>query len=362
MPFDQSRRAAILRERAADWARVALASIAREYPHMPYFVATGPGDYRTHRELHPAFYGCFDWHSCVEMHWVVVRLLRRCPDVVPAGEARAALDATLTAEHLAAEVAFFANPHHRSLERPYGWGWLLTLGHELATWDDPDGRRWAGAVAPLADLLAARLAAWLPKLTYPQRTGVHPNTAFALSRSLDYATLRAARGDGALLAAIRASATRWFAGDADYPARYEPSGADFLSPALAEAELLSRLLDPAAFPRWLERFLPGLGGGQPAALFQPAVVADPTDGQIAHLHGLNLSRAWVFTALAARLPAGDPRNAPLLAAAERHADASLPHVVGSDYMVEHWLAAYATLLLSEGDAPSGGTRGGDPIG
>lgn len=346
MPFDRAEREGVLRERAAGYLRVALECVGREYPHMPYFVATKAADYRTHREFHPAFYGAFDWHSCVEMVWVVVRLLRRFPGEPPNDEARATLDRLLTEQNLAAEVRFFADPNHRSLERPYGWGWLLTLGHELDTWDDPDGRRWASAVAPLADLLAGRLVAWLPKLTYPQRTGVHQNTAFALSRAWDFAARRAAVGEASLLAAITAAALRWFVEDADYPANYEPSGADFLSPALSEAELMSRVLDPGDLPAWLARFLPGLEDARPATLFRPAVVSDPTDGQIAHLHGLNLSRAWAFVTLAEQLPTDDQRRAVMLEAAEDHAAASLPHVVGEDYMVEHWLAAYATLLLS----------------
>jgi len=280
------------------------------------------------------------------MHWAIVRLLHRFPDAVPDAEARATLDELLTDENIATEVRFFADPNHRTLERPYGWGWLLTLAHELATWDDPDAQRWARALSPLADRLTANLVAWLPVLTYPQRTGVHPNTAFALSRAYDYARLSAERGDDALLAAIWAAATRWFLADADYPARYEPSGADFLSPALVEAELMSRLLPPAEFPGWLDRFLPGTAESRPASLFQPAAVTDTTDGQIAHLHGLNLSRGWAFTRLADALPATDARVPPLLAAAERHAAAALPAVSGSDYNVEHWLAAYATLLLS----------------
>ncbi|TCJ18348.1 DUF2891 domain-containing protein [Rubrobacter taiwanensis] len=346
MTFDRRRREEILRERAAGYVRTALANITREYPHMPYFVATGPGAYPTHRELHPAFYGCFDWHSCVEMHWVVVRLLRRFPDAVPGSEARATLDELLTAENIAAEAGFFSDPNHRALERPYGWGWLLALSYELKTWDDPDARRWAAALEPLATLLGSNLAEWLTVVTYPQRTGVHQNTAFALSRAYDYAKLRAGQGDDALLATIRAAAGRWFARDEDYPAHYEPSGADFLSPALCEAELMSRILGPSRFPGWLERFLPTLADSSPESLFRPAVVSDPTDGHIAHLHGLNLSRAWAFATLAERLPQDDVRIPPLLAAAERHAAAALPHVTGSDYMVEHWLAAYATLLLS----------------
>jgi Protein of unknown function (DUF2891) len=346
MPFDQVRRRAMLRERASAYVEVALANVTREYPHMPQFVSTAPEDYRTHREFHPAFYGSFDWHSCVEMHWAIIRLMRAFPEVVVGGEARATLDDLLTEDHLMREVEFFGNPKHRSIERPYGWGWLLTLQHELLTWNDPDAQRWASAVEPLARLLSGRLLEWLPSLTYPQRTGVHPNTAFALSRCYDYATLCAKQGDSALLTATLAAASRWFTEDANYPANYEPSGADFLSPAACEAELMSRLLEPSIFSGWLERFLPGLARSEPEALFSPAVVSDSTDGQAAHLHGLNLSRAWAFTALAARLPANDSRVAPLLEAAERHAAASLPQVAGSDYMVEHWLAAYATLLLS----------------
>ena len=343
MVFDERARTTILAERAEGYLRAALGCVTKEYPHHPWFTATGPESYRTHREYHPAFYGSFDWHSCVEMHWAIVRLLRRFPDLPSAGDARRTLDARLTPGHLETEVAFFrSNP---GFERPYGWGWLLTLHHELATWDAADGGRWAAAVAPLADLLASHLLDWMPKLTYPQRTGLHPNTAFGVSRALDHAGWRADRGDGALRDAIALAADQWFGRDADYPAHYEPSGADFLSPALCEAELMARLLPPDAFPGWLGRFLPGIAAGSPAALFHPATVSDSTDGQIAHLHGLNLSRAWGFVRLAGHLPAGDARADPLLAAAERHAAAALPHVVGGDYMTEHWLAAYATLLL-----------------
>jgi len=353
MEFAAAERLSLLRERAAAYTAVALESVTREYPVSALFVATGPGPYPTHRELHPAFFGCYDWHSCVEMEWAVVRLLRLFPEQVPAA-ARDTLNALLTPEHIAADVAYFSAPHHRSFERPYGWGWLLTLTHEVAARDDPDAARWGAALAPLADLLATNLIAWLPLLTYPQRTGLHPNTAFALSRAWDFATQRAERGDDGLLAAIQEAARRLFAGDTDYPAHYEPSGADFLSPALTEAELMSRVLSETEFAGWLGRFLPGISAARPEALFQPALVSDATDGQIAHLEGLNLSRAWAFTAIAARLPADDPRVPPLQVAAARHAEASLPHVSGGDYMTEHWLAAYATLLLSESGSPPGG--------
>lgn len=347
MAFDHETRLALLRKHAADYVDVAVRNIQREYPHMPYYIATGPGPYPSHREFHPAFFGCFDWHSCVEMYWVAIRLMRLFPDDVPDTEARDTISALLTPGHIATEIAFFTNPSHSTFERPYGWAWLLTLMHELECWrDDADAQRWAANLRPLADLLAGNLVAWLPKLSYPQRVGMHANTAFGLLRSLDFAGSQAGEGDARLRDAIHEAARRLFEHDVDYPAHYEPSGADFLSAALAEAELMSRLLGADAFPGWLSAFLPGLGDGQPVSLFAPAVVSDASDGQIAHLAGLNLSRAASFVAIAERLPGGDTRVPHLLDAAERHAAASLPSVSGSDYMVEHWLAAYATLLLS----------------
>lgn len=346
MPFEGADRLAILEARAAQYVEVSLENIVREYPVMPIFIASGPGPYPSHRALHPAFFGCFDWHSCVELHLVIVRLLRMFPDLGIAARARAQLSELLTPENIAAEIAFFSDPNHRSIERPYGWGWLLALAHDLETWDDPDGQRWAAAVRPLADLLSTNMAAWLPKMTYPQRSGVHSNSAFALTCALPEATRRAGGGDDALLGAITTAATRWFVEDTDYPAHYEPSGADFLSAGLCEAALMSRLLPGDAFETWLSRFLPGLADGRPAAIFTPAIVSDSSDGQMAHLHGLNLSRAWAFVVLADALPGGDSRREPLLRAAERHADAALPHVAGSHYMVEHWLAVYAMWLLS----------------
>ncbi len=345
MPYDRSHRLNVLRQRAANYVDAALENITREYPHVPFFIATSPESYQSHRVYHPAFYGSFDWHSCVEMHWVIARLLRLFPDDVPEDQARRTLDSLLTADNLATEAEFFSNPSHRSLERPYGSGWLLTLHHELAAWDDPDAQRWTTNLEPLVEVLIGNLVGWLRILTYPHRIGVHPNTAFGLSRCYPTAQRRAEQGDDALLTTIREVSLRWFQDDVDYPAHYEPSGADFLSPALTEAELMSRLLPPAEFPDWLGRFLPGLAESQPTRIFEPAIVADSTDGHIGHLYGLNLSRAWAFTQLAERLPEGDSRVSPLMSAAERHAAQALPHVTGSDYMIEHWLAAYATLLL-----------------
>ena len=180
MAFGPEQRLAILRDRAADYVNVALTNIVREYPVNPLFIATGPGPYPTHREMHPAFYGCFDWHSCVELHWVTVRLLKLFPDDVPAEKARATLSELLTSENIAAEIRFFSDPNHRTIELPYGWGWLFMLQHELETWDDPDGRQWAATIQPLAQQLTETMLEWLPKLTHPVRTGLHSNTAFGL--------------------------------------------------------------------------------------------------------------------------------------------------------------------------------------
>jgi hypothetical protein len=336
----------ILRARAAGFAATTLTNVRREFPNDMRSLMRRPGDF-PHRpkDIHPAFYGCLDWHSCVEMHWLLVRLLRTVPDAVPVADLRAVLDEHLTAAALTTETASF--PTHGSRARPYGWGWALTLVHELATWDDQDAQRWAANAAPLADAVTEAFLRWLPAATYPIRRGAHQNSAFGLSRALPYARLRADDGEPALLDAITGAAHRWFDADADYPGGWEPDGADFLSPALCEAELMARLLPSDEFGPWLRRFLPELADGLPAALCTPAVVTDDSDGQIAHLHGLNLSRAWCSTRLADALPADDPRGPVLLASAERHALPELDAVSGSDYMVEHWLAAYAVLYLSE---------------
>lgn len=329
-----------LRDRAEAYARVALANIEREFPHHEAHPQSDASPIPRPRELHPAFYGSLDWHSCVEMHWVLVRLLRVLPDRVPEAEIRAALDEHLSTEALAGEVRFFEEPANRLSERPYGWAWALRLAAEIRAFEDASAESWAQNLEPLADLFGERFLEWLPKVTYPFRAGLHGNTAFAFSLLLPFA-------HGTLLDAVTEAATRWYAEDADYAAEWEPSDADFLSPALTEAELMSSLLPRSEFPAWLERFLPDLAAGEPSSLFEPAVVSDPTDGYIAHLHGLNLSRAWCFRRLAAALPEPDPRVPVMLAAADRHAEASLDEAVGSDYAVEHWLPAYAVLYLSD---------------
>jgi hypothetical protein len=336
----------VLRARAAEFTDVTLTNIRREFPNDVRVTMRRPGDF-PHRpkDIHPAFYGCLDWHSCIEMHWLLVRLLRTMPDALPAQAVRAALDEHLTAAALVTETATFRT--NGGLARPYGWGWALTLLHELATWDDEDGQRWAANAAPFGAAVAAAFTRWLPKATYPIRRGVHQNGAFGLSRSLAAARLLADQGEPALLAALTEAAHRWFGTDARYPAEWEPDGADFLSPALCEAELMATLLPQAEFGGWLDRFLPGIADGDPATLFTPVTPTDDTDGQLAHLHGLNLSRAWCWLRLAAALPADDPRRPVMLDSAADHADRELDHVGGGDYLVEHWLAAYAVLYLSE---------------
>lgn len=345
MTFDRAARQQMLRENAAAYVDTAIGCILREYPVMPWYFETGPGRIPTHRESHPAFYGSLDWHSCVEMHWVATRLLRDFPDQVDAAKVRETVNSTVTPEHIAGEIASF--DRFPGFERPYGWGWFLTFYYELVTWDDLDAQRWAETLKPLADYMVESFVTWLPALTYPHRTGLHPNTAFALSCSYNEAQRRAGLGDSRFLDAIHDAVGRWYIQDTDYPVHYEPSGADFLSAGLVEAELVSKILPPDQLPKWLTGFLPGLATSKPDILFNPVTVSDESDGQTAHLHGLNLSRAWVFVALADRLPAGDPRIAPMLDSARRHTEASIGQVSGSDYMVEHWLAVYALLLLTQ---------------
>ncbi|SEP39515.1 DUF2891 domain-containing protein [Amycolatopsis saalfeldensis] len=344
-----SRRAAQLLSRAGEFSEVALRTVQQEFPHDIRSTMRFPGDFPNRpADLHPAFYGCLDWHSCVQMHWLLIRLLRAVPEAIPAGDIRAVLRRHLTAEALAAEAETFRTRPPRT--RPYGWGWALTLHHEIMTWDDPDARRWSADLAPLSAAVTEAFLRWLPKQTYPVRGGAHDNSANGLSRALPYArtVARDAAGprDGALLAAIEDAAHRWYRTDSDYPAAWEPSGADFLSPALTEAELQAALLPPDEFATWFARFLPGLAAARPATLFTPATVSDDSDGQIAHLRGLNLSRAWCWLRLAAHLPLGDPRVPLLRSAAELHAEPELDHVSGGDYLVEHWLACYAVLYLT----------------
>jgi hypothetical protein len=333
----------LTREQASAFARLALKGIQKEYPNKPGDVLNSGADVKAPRATHPAFYGCFDWHSAVHAHWMLARLLRLHPDLPEGKKIRAVLDEHLTAKNLKAEADYFAQPNRASFERTYGWAWLLKLAEELHGWDDTDARRWSRNLRPLSDTIVARYLAFLPKQTYPIRTGVHPNTAFGLAFAHDYAR---AVGHKALRERVEERARAYYGKDHDAPARWEPDGADFISPSLMEADLMRRVLPPGEFRAWLNRYLPGIAKGEPGSLFTPATVADRTDPQIVHLDGLNLSRAWSMRGVAAALPAGDPARKALTEAAARHAAAALPHVASGDYAGEHWLATFAVYLLS----------------
>ena len=327
---------------ASKFASLALSHVTREYPNKLEHVLTGNADLLSPRELHPIFYGSFDWHSCVHGYWLLVRVLRRFPDLPEAASIRELLNAHLTPQRVATEVAYLVAPHHATFERPYGWGWMHMLAAELALHETDDGRRWSAVLQPLADTFTARWLAFLPRATYPIRVGTHFNTAFALSLSLRYAI---GRGDDALAAALRDAARRWYGADVGCQA-WEPGSDEFLSSALMEAECMRRVLSKSEFAPWFTRFLPDIAAEQPASIFTPAIVSDRTDGKIAHLDGLNLSRAWCWRHLAGTMAHTDPRRAVALDAAARHLDASLAHVAG-DYMGEHWLATFALLALDE---------------
>ena len=324
---------------ASRFAATALGHVTREYPNHIMHVLTGPQDARTPRDMHPIFFGSFDWHSCVHGWWTLFTLYRLHPEMAEAGQIRALADEMFTAENVAGEAAYLARPESRGFERPYGWAWLLMLAAELERHDTDEGRRWAQTLRPLAQVFAERFKAFLPLADYPVRVGTHYNTAFALRLTLDYADVH----DADLAAACRSAALRWHAGDRDCQA-WEPSQDEFLSPALMEAVLMQRVLPEVEFRVWFDAFLPRLNDGQPATLLSPARVSDRTDGKIAHLDGLNLSRGWCWREITAALPAQDPRRAVGEQAAKVHLDAALPHVTG-DYMGEHWLASFALLAL-----------------
>jgi hypothetical protein len=331
-------------ERLSSLASLALKCSGAEFPNKADHIAAGLDDLARPRDAHPAFYGCFDWHSSVHGHWLMVRALKSAPGLPGAEKLRAALDAHLSTAAVQGELAYLAQPGRKTFERTYGWAWLLKLAEELRAWDDPNGRRWSANLEPLAAAFVARYEDFQPKLTYPIRVGTHPNTAFGLAFALDYAR---ASGDKKLEALLVERAKSYFAGDKDYPAAWEPGGEDFFSPALLEADLMRRVLPPAEFARWLTAFLPELGRGGPASLMTPAIVTDRTDPKIVHLDGLNLSRAWCLKGIAAALPPADARRKVLLEAAERHLAASLPHVTSGDYAGEHWLATFALYALSQ---------------
>jgi len=313
---------------AARLMRIALSHVGREWPHKLDHVMEGPADVQAPRALHPLFYGSFDWHSCVHGWWLILSLARRFPALPQAREGLARAHALFSPESVAAEVVYLARPSSAGFERPYGWAWLLALHGAAGA-----HRLLAERLAPLARAVAARFHAFLPRLTYPVRAGTHGNSAFACLLALDWAD----RHDPDLATLIRARARDWYGTDRDCQA-WEPSGDDFLSPALVEALLMQAVLG-RDFPDWMAGFLPALAQGRPATLFTPAQVSDRADGKIAHLDGLNLSRAWAWARLAPAIPHVDA-----LAIARRHLEAALPHLE-ADYAGAHWLQSFAGLAL-----------------
>jgi hypothetical protein len=324
---------------AQKFATIALGHVRREYPNKPGNVLADETDAAAPSRLYPVFHGSFDWHSCVHGYWMLAYILKTYPDIAAAADIRALFDAMLTPDKVAGECATMNLPMMRGFERPYGWGWLLKLAAEL---EGLDGGHWADALRPLTGIFVQRFRDFLPIATYPVRVGTHFNTAFALRLGADYAeTVQ----DVALATLFRETALRWYGADEACPAWGEPSGDDFLSSALIEAECMRRLMSGSDFLTWFDRFLPDIAHSRPKTLFTPVHVSDRTDGKIAHLDGLNLSRGWCWHALASALPQGDPRIAIMRRAADEHLTAALPHVAG-DYMGEHWLASFATLALT----------------
>jgi hypothetical protein len=328
-------------ETASRLAGLALACVHKEYPNKIAHTMDGDADAKPPRALTPAFYGCYDWHSSVHGHWLLARLARLHPDAPYARAAREALGTSLTAANLAAEADYLGRSGRETFERPYGLAWLLALAQELREWDDPDARSWAAAVSPLERAAVARLAAWLPKLAYPIREGEHNQTAFAFGLILDWAR---AAGDHEMEALLVARTRALYISDRACPIGYEPSGQDFLSPCLAEADLMRRILAPPPFAAWLKAFLPGIPKTASKEWLTVGVVTDRSDGKLVHLDGLNLSRAFMLEGIVSGLPMTDSRIPALRAAAARHRAAGLAAVTGDNYAGGHWLGTFAAYL------------------
>lgn len=325
------------------FAKLALACVHKEYPNKLAHVLNGPKDAKQPHELTPAFFGCYDWHSSVHGHWLLARLARTFPDAPFAADAKKALGKSLTAKNLAAEVKYLEAPGRVSFERPYGLAWLLQLASELRQWDAPEAKAWSAALAPLEKAAAARIAAWLPKLSKPIRVGEHDQTAFAFGLILDWARVA---DDAAMEQLLMRRIEDFYGQDRACPLSWEPNGQDFLSPCLAEADLMRRVRSPENYAAWLRAFLPSIP--EKAAMWlEPAVVSDRSDPKLAHLDGLNLSRAWMLEGILSALSAGDPRRPALELTAAAHRDAGLEAVTGEHYEGGHWLGSFAVYLVTK---------------
>jgi len=328
---------------AERFAKLALACVDKEYPNKISHVLNSDADVAPPRKLTPSFYGCYDWHSSVHGHWLLVRLARTFPDASFAEPARAALGKSLTAENLKAEAAYLRGEGRSNFERPYGLAWLLQLSAELREWDDPFAREMSANLRPLEDAALERLQVWLPKLSHPVRIGEHAQTAFALGLMLDYARVTKNESFAKLL---DQQSRKFFLADKNCPLGYEPSGEDFLSPCIAEADLMRRVLPPEEFAKWLKEFLPQIPTNGKTDWLQVAVSPDPSDPKLAHLDGLNLSRAWMLEGIVSGLPTNDPRRPALVATAEAQRRAGLAAVTGEHYEGGHWLGSFAVYLVT----------------
>jgi DUF2891 family protein len=329
---------------AERFAGLALACVAKEYPNKISHLLNSDADVAPPRKLTPAFYGCYDWHSSVHGHWLLARLVKTFPDAPFAKPAREALRKSLTAENLKQEAAYLRGEGRASFERPYGMAWLLQLIVELREWDDPDARAMSQNLRPLEDAILERLKTWLPKLSHPVRIGEHNQSAFALGLMIDYAL--ATKNEE--LGKIAANKTgEFFRKDKDCSLNYEPSGEDFLSPCLGEADAIRRVLTPDEFAQWLTEFLPHIPKTATADWLPVTVSPDPSDPKLAHLDGLNLSRAWMLEGIISGLPENDPRRPALVAAAEAHRRAGLAAVTGAHYEGGHWLGSFAVYLVTK---------------
>jgi len=323
-------------EQVVAFARLALKGMDTEFPNKPSNTMAGPESVQSPKAMHPAFYGCFDWHSSVHGHWMLVRLLKQYPNNSVAKEIRQNLNAHLTKSNLKAEADYFAKAHNKSFERMYGWAWYFRLIAECETFEDDDAKRWRENLKPLEEILVQRTLDYLPKLSFPIRTGVHPNTAFALGQALDYARIVE---NQKLEDLIRKRSRDYYLGDKDYPLHYEPSGQDFFSAGLNEADLMRRVLKKDEFRDWFSAFLPKLAKDQQG--LKPVEVSDVTDGKIVHLAGLDLSRAWCLEGIAIILDDSDPRKAIILESARENAKVGAGYVFSGSYEGEHWLATFA---------------------
>ena len=325
---------------ASAFARMTLAGIGREYPHKPDHVLTGAADVRAPRDCHPVFYGCYDWHSAVHSHWLLVRLWRRFDDLPERPEIGMRLAAHFQPAYFMAERDYADRADRIAFERPYGWAWLFKLAEELHTAPGPEAQAWSAGIRPLVELFCARLIDWLPRQRYPVRAGVHANTAFMLGFAADFAH---ATANIQVTQVVRDTARRFYGDDRTAPCRWEPGGNEFLSPALMEADLMRRVLGTADFREWLMRWLPDLAT---SALLRPVDVSDRGDPQGGHLDGLNLSRAWCLKHLASGFAQDTELHKVLMQAAKGHLCAGLPQVQSGDFLGEHWLATFALYALT----------------